>query len=149
MTQRLDSTGPRGVASESPRRPFGLKVIIILQLAQALFGVFVFVLFTLNLPELRAELDQDVTMLLRLPVTLYLLVGLLRGITAIGLWRYRRWAWVLTMTLLAVSMAQDTMAFFRGRPFYFSMFVNVLLVFYLNQREVQALFAAPTPETVA
>lgn len=128
------------------RRPFGLKAIIALQLAQFAFGVFVFILFTLTIPDLQADLDQDAAALLRLPVTFYLILGLLRGLTAIGLWRYRRWAWVLTMTLLAASMAMDAAAFFRGRPYYFSMLVNVLLVFYLNQREVQQLFVVSTAE---
>lgn len=145
MSLRIHGSG----APQPPqrlRRPFGLKAIIVLQVLQALFGVSLFVLYTLSIPELRAELDQDVIALLRLPVTVYLLLGILRGVTAFGLWRYRRWAWVLTMTLLAFSMAMDISAYVRGRPVYFSMFANVLLVFYLNQREVQKLFVAPAVE---
>jgi hypothetical protein len=129
------------------RRPFGLKAIITLQIVQAILGVALFVLFNINNPDLQADLERDVRELLRLPLTLYLIFAILRIPAAIGLWRYQRWAWVLTMTLITVSMALDIVAFFRGRPLYLSMFLNVIMVFYLNLQEVQELFSGMGTET--
>ncbi len=44
------------------------------------------------------------------------------------------------LLLLAYWMATDAIAYFREAPDYFSMVLNVALVFYLNQLEVKELF---------
>ena len=58
----------------------------------------------------------------------------------VGLWRLRRWAWVLLMIRLGISMAVDLLAFYAGTPPYLSMVSNVVIVFYLNQQSVQQAF---------
>lgn len=146
---RKDGLLPVSYRPNSPwsrQRSFGLKAIIALQIVQVVIGLAVFILFVVEFPQLRASLESDVTLVMLFPLLLYLVVGLLRGVAAVGLWRFQRWAWVMTMTLLALSMALDIVSYFNGQTFYFSMFVNVILVFYLNQRDVQHLFVVTQPE---
>jgi uncharacterized membrane protein (DUF2068 family) len=65
----------------------------------------------------------------------------LRLAAAIGLWRIHHWAWLLTMILLAYTLAFEIVAFFLAQPNFLMMVLGVVTVFYLNQREVQDLFA--------
>jgi uncharacterized membrane protein (DUF2068 family) len=124
-------------------RPFGLKAIIALQIVQA-FGSFVYIgLLVASDPLLQAQLlDVPLTVDAVAPTGVLItagliaVVGLTRLIAAIGLWRLRQWAWLLTMVQMAVAMTIDAVAYFRGHPSYFSMMLNVVMVFYLNQREV-------------
>ena len=51
--------------------------------------------------------------------------------------------------LLAYWMATDTIGYFAGTPEYFSTLLNVVMVFYLNQREVRELFDPQSPQEVA
>ena len=44
------------------------------------------------------------------------------------------------MALLSYAMALDGILFFIGEPAYLLMALNVITVFYLNQREVLGLF---------
>jgi uncharacterized membrane protein len=94
--------------------------------------------------EGAADWTEDVVMfatwydLLTWPI-----LAILRLIAIVGLWRMRRWAWFLTMCLLAYAMAYDIVAFFQGTGVYVTMFLNVLTVFYLNLQEVQRLFIRP------
>jgi uncharacterized membrane protein (DUF2068 family) len=117
------------------RRPFGVTVIVILQLIEALavFGV-------LGLPFLE-RVD-----LLSRPVHLsdHVIVSLsteiISVVIAIGLWRMYRWAWVLIMVQLGIIMALDLVAYFSDDPNYLSMLRNIIIVFYLNQTDVRATF---------
>ena len=65
------------------------------------------------------------------------------GVCAVGLWWRKRWAWFLTMLQLGVFMISDLYSYFTDSPpetYAWSMLLNVFIVFYLNQREVQAIF---------
>ncbi|HEU4647683.1 MAG TPA: hypothetical protein VFS33_01390 [Gemmatimonadales bacterium] len=73
-------------------------------------------------------------------------VAALLSIVAVGMWRRRRAAWVATMLLVGALMVLELRWYARGTPRYLLMALSVLIVFYLNQREVQGLFrrgAAP------
>jgi uncharacterized membrane protein (DUF2068 family) len=63
-----------------------------------------------------------------------------RLVLIFGLLWLRRWAWVLVMVQVGALMILDLWFYFRGEPAYFSMIANVVMVFYLNQREVQLAF---------
>jgi hypothetical protein len=69
-----------------------------------------------------------------------LIIAIVNLITVGGLLLLKRWAWVATMVLAGISMAVGLMLYFEGRPLYVTMLLNVILVFYLNQRDVQATF---------
>jgi len=59
----------------------------------------------------------------------------------IGLWLLKRWAWFLVMIQLGLSMALCLWLYFQGERPYVYMWLNVIMVFYLNQSEVQHAFA--------
>ena len=121
------------------RRPFGLYVIIVLLSLQALAGVFVAAAVILSL----AAVSQDISISLTTniwSVVETLVIMLVATVIVVGLWRYRLWAWYGVLLLLAYWMATDAIAYFRDAPDYFSMVLNVALVFYLNQLEVKELF---------
>ena len=71
------------------------------------------------------------------------LTFVVNGVCAVGLWRRQRWAWFLTMLQLGAFMISDLYSYFTNSPpetYAWSMLLNVFMVFYLNQREVQAIF---------
>jgi uncharacterized membrane protein (DUF2068 family) len=79
------------------------------------------------------------------PVTMrivFLAVILLEAFIIVGLWRMQRFAWVLIMVQVGLSMTFDLWGYFHGYPSYVSMLIDVIIVFYLNQREVQRAFSS-------
>ena len=123
-------------------RPFGLKAIIVLLLFQALLSIVVVIaLLVTNVPILNAQPYSPNSQIVNL--ISYALLGVSRFIIAVGLWRLRRWAWLWMMLQMAGSMAMDIQTYYAGQPLYVSMILNVILVFYLNQHEVQQLFTTP------
>ena len=54
-----------------------------------------------------------------------------------GLLARRQWAWVLAIVSSGVILAVDLGWWWTGEPRYLSMLLNVIAVFYLNQRDVQ------------
>jgi uncharacterized membrane protein (DUF2068 family) len=65
-------------------------------------------------------------------------------VSVYGLWRLRRWAWYLIMLQLGLGMTTDLYNYYNEAPEYLSMLFNVLIVLYLNQREVQQAFVRRT-----
>ena len=125
------------------RRPFGLKAIMTLLVLQIIAGLLAILFFVIamNLPP-DIPLDELDDLVLSMPfyIAQQSVLAVLRLVCLFGLWRLKRWAWFLMMLLLTYSMAVDIVAFFRGNPIYIAMLLNVAMVFYLNQREVQELF---------
>ena len=112
---------------------------MILLSLQALLGVVVVVALSLGFTVAAAETWAAIAPSgwgLSESVILMLVVA----VVVVGLWRYRLWAWYGMMLLLAYWMATDAIGYFPGTPEYFSMLLNVVMVFYLNQREVRELF---------
>jgi hypothetical protein len=132
---------------QARRRPFGLYMVIALILANALALALEAILVYFRLPGATSADLQDlfavraVDSLARalLVVTVAVLAALIA--VAFGLWRLRRWAWVATMIIIGIGLATDILGYFHGNPHYAGMLVHVLIVFYLNDREVQSLFA--------
>lgn len=124
------------LADRQPSRPFGVKAISVLYLVSAVSGLLAVTL-------LDALAEGDISVVARIPELSELpLVGLalLQIIIVIGFWRLHRWAWYLVMISAGITMAVDLWQYFRGNPYFLSMFINVAIVLYLNQREVQQAF---------
>ena len=58
-------------------------------------------------------------------------------LAVIGLLAHRRWAWVLAIVTSGFILAIDLGWWFSSEPRYISMALNVIAVFYLNQRDVR------------
>ena len=135
MTQR---GGPPG-----PRYPIGVLVILVITVLRCVSITAGLVNVEGNefadwlrstspLPEFPAGSDQEI-------VAGLLLGGLLIAsiIVVIGLLARRQWAWVLAIVSSGIILAIDLGWWYGGEPRYSSMFLNVIAVFYLNQRDVR------------
>jgi hypothetical protein len=87
---------------------------------------------------------QGLTQLDLVTAIVLILVAIRVAIIA-GFWFLKRWGWVLLMVQLGLVMLVDLYAYLSGSPHYFSMVNSVLVVFYLNQRDVQQAFQARKP----
>ncbi len=67
-------------------------------------------------------------------------------VIAYGLWQYKRWAWVATMAYVGIGMGTQVWAHFLGTADYVTMPMYILIVFYLNQSDVQSIFAEPSEQ---
>jgi uncharacterized membrane protein (DUF2068 family) len=87
-------------------------------------------------PSLFFRVIQDPTFLL----ALQLIFTLYSVLVVVGLWRLKRWAWFLTMVQLGLSMAFELWFYTIDTPIYHRMVIDVIMVFYLNQHDVQQAF---------
>lgn len=133
----------------SRQRPFGVMVIIVLQLLGITVLVFEVFGFQLGPASIIAPVwyrDEELIFgAWRAPNLLESALGTILVLAEIlivyGLWRLQRWAWLLLMIQLGLGMALYLWLYFNGIALYVSMLLNVIAVFYLNQREVQQAFA--------
>ncbi len=122
------------------KRPFGISVIIFMLVLYVLFlGIALFASFKVPVGEATfwiMKINNPVTMRI-----VFLAIILLEVSIVVGLWRMQRFAWVLIMIQAGLVMASDLWGYLHGYPAYISMLINVIIVFYLNQREVQRAFS--------
>jgi len=120
------------------RRPFGIKIIIVLQL------IYVALLIMTQLDilvqgqwadVLRQAMESRVASLAVLNALI-----LVTLITVAGLWQLKHWAWVLLMVQIGVSLGLSLWAYFSDSPQYGAMAIGVITVFYLNQSDVRRAF---------
>ena len=133
----------------SSKRPFGLYAITFLLLVNAVLialdvtRTYVSLGLDLGLAPSGALSHSDIDRVLRLlSAGGYLAV-------AIGIWTLRRWAWVALMIVVGIALGEGIIRYLRHEPRYLIMLFNVLIVFYLNQRNVQRLFRPDQPEAAA
>lgn len=125
------------------QRPFGLKAIVALLSVQAIAGAMMIAAYSFENQHSLAQLGSALNALSSASalVISQLALAPLRLAAAIGLWHIQHWAWLLTMILLAYTLAFEIVAFFLAQPNTLMMVLGVVTIFYLNQREVQDLFA--------
>lgn len=128
---QLERIGP-GQEHRRHDIPFGVIVIACAQVLNAVAAM------------LRLGLSQDrVSRLLerveyfRILDPLFGLIGL--GM-AVGLLLRQRWAWVGTMLWAGANMVVGLIAYYHDQPHYISLALSVVVVLYLNLREVQLAF---------
>jgi len=123
------------IQKKDNRRPFGLNIIIVLQLALAIF----LILALLG----NQGISSYLRLLVRNPIFYswagWVLVGFL-VLAVIGLLLLRRWGWILTMILTGIFLFLTIWSYFQGSPNFVAMVIDLVIVFYLNQRDVQAPF---------
>ena len=125
------------------RRPLGVIVIALVQFGRA-------ALIATQLLEFNPFPDQDwFHAAVQLPepavgtvafaVSRIIGVGLLAAslIVGLGVLRSRRWAWIGAILMSGLGLAFAIGSWWDGHPQYLAMAINVVAVFYLNQRDVR------------
>jgi len=125
-----------------PRRPFGVYAIMILQLLRSLSLVVIVMPFVQNVPAAFVRgLDNQYAFYVAVSV---IVAGNL--LICIGLFMLKRWAWIAVMILIGSNLLFGILAYWNGGQPFAAMLIDVISVFYLNLRNVQAAFE-PRPAT--
>ena len=142
------STGPDPRAAEPPladrRRPLG--ILVALSLTRVLIeivglvvlqpsGLLAWVASGSNIPSFE---QGTPVWWLGSAASVAMIVATAASI--VGLWRARTWGWSLALIMAGLILALDIGWWFAGQPRYPGMFFNMIAVFYLNQRDVRAIF---------
>ncbi len=139
---------------EIPKRPFGVYVVVFLLLLGMLEAVLEIFRIQYSLTGIWAETEEFfrrrsgiVTLVIRVfqdPTIVTIANGIIVVIwfaIILGLWLLQRWAWVLMMILIGVTLTYSLVMYVEGTPDYLGMVVYVAIVFYLNDHSVQRAFA--------
>ncbi len=121
--------------SKKGKRPFGINAILVL-LALLVLNNGVDVIRALSGLPPHTFPEVGVLVILMLNVAFVIFYAVL----AVGLWQMRDWAWYAAMVASGLSMFFLIWRHFNGGQPYAIMFLVVVMVFYLNQREVKAAF---------
>jgi hypothetical protein len=115
----------------SRRRPAGVTIIVIMELLTTGLLVTAFAFGgTVSLPLISTD-DQLIVAAVAAAISLTL---------AIGLWFLKKWAWTGVMLYQGVVLASGLLGCIRGEEPFAQLALGILIVFYLNQAEVQAAF---------
>lgn len=128
------------------RRPLGILVVIALSLARVIIEVVGLVVLqpsgflasiagASNIPSF----DQGTPIWWIGSAASVVLIAATAA-SVVGLWRSRTWGWSLALTLAGLILALDIGWWMAGQPRYPGMFLNMVAVFYLNQRDVRAIY---------
>lgn len=133
------------IQSPSNKRPFGVSIIVLIIIAYTLLLAIVFYL-SIN-PQLsinELQLMNNITNYYQFSILL--LIGTaIQLIIVMGLWRLQRWAWLLLILWTGLQMISDLWEYFNFQHLRaISMIINVIIVFYMNQREVKKAFSGKT-----
>jgi hypothetical protein len=118
----------RATAKRRRRRPLGVVILVVVELLYA-------ALVVLSLTVEGVEVD-----LRFFPSDAAPLLALSSVVLAVGLWRLQHWAWTLMMLWTGLGLTADLVDYIRGDASYALMLESVIVVFYLNQRDVQHAF---------
>jgi hypothetical protein len=146
---------------ESPRRPFGVYVIVGLLILGVIGAALEIARVQMGALEgLAADADEVLTGLIGpvgLTARLFRETGIVTAsnsviiaiwvIVIVGLWTLQRWAWVTLMILTGLTLTYALVRYLEGEPNYISMAINVAAAFYLNDNSVQRAFARRRPES--
>lgn len=123
------------------KRPFGVNAIIVLSVLNVLFAIGAGLVLYFDMTQFVVPV-ADVTV--ERWLLFYLIgTGVFQVFIVVGLWRLKRWGWFLVMLHNGLAMFLNIWAYFYSTPNYVTMVLAVLIVFYMNQREVQEAFIDP------
>lgn len=114
------------------RRPRGVTIIALMLVGQAIVWAATDTLYFSELPSLRLPAAGTSGFIIAL-------AGL-NLVIAVGMLLLRSWAWLAAMTVQGISLAGGLWAYYRGTPDFIIMGTSVLVVLYLNLREVRRPF---------
>jgi hypothetical protein len=120
-----------------PARPLGVALVALFMLADAIVGGLE------ALGQLPEMVDRG-PLLNASDVGAGVLAATaaLKVVVAVGLWMGSKWAWVLTMLLVGLSLVVLILLYVAGvdEPRYLRLAINVVIAFYLNQGLVREYF---------
>jgi uncharacterized membrane protein (DUF2068 family) len=126
----------------SRRRPFALLILIALMGTKGVL-ILLMILGTFTaadsslLRSLRIESIYDAVHTSQAALVGMLVIASVLLVSAVGLLAFRRWAWMLAMVTTGIFVAVDILGYVAGEANYIWMALNIVTVFYLNQREVR------------
>jgi hypothetical protein len=91
-------------------------------------------------PEVVAELP-DITLPELLLAATNLVMGLVGLISGVGILRLRAWAGLMALIAQGMNLIAELISYTRGEAEYLNMVISVIIVFYLNQRDVRNAFS--------
>jgi hypothetical protein len=135
-----------GSGVEPRRRPLGIVVVAVLLVGRLIVevtalvtvdpaGILGWIASGSNVPEFESG-----TASWYLGTAGLLLIIATTTASIVGLWRFKTWGWSLALIVSGVILAIDLAWWYYGLPRYPGMFLNMVAVFYLNQRDVRAIF---------
>jgi len=143
------SDGPTG-SERTSSESIGIAVVVLL----TTFRCVLFVLALLiQIEGFNATWARDASPIPLLPIDssagvleATLVIGLL-ALSLVSIWglvRRQEWGWTLAIITAGVTLALNLGWWANGEPRYLSMLVNTVAVFYLNQRDLRAVFKVGT-----
>jgi hypothetical protein len=138
------------VPQRAGERPVTVTLLVGLQLVKAAIAGALAVNWALDegrlveslgLPSLLANAGDT-----RAVTVLLVVMAVLLLVAATGLYTGRRLGWLLTMVLTGAFIAADIVTFGAGTAHHVWMVLNIVTVFYLNQRDVRERFMPPVAE---
>jgi hypothetical protein len=143
------------MATDAPARTSGNPVgILVVAVATALRAIFILAALLLDAGVISGDWLAGMS-----PIPVYaggtsigfisrgiLVALLLVSLLCIwGLVRRHDWGWTLSIVTAGLILAMGIGWWAAGQPHYFSMLANSIAVFYLNQRDVRAVFGVGRP----
>ncbi|HEX5013420.1 MAG TPA: hypothetical protein VFV72_04600 [Candidatus Limnocylindrales bacterium] len=132
------------VQADPRRRPFGVLVVAAIQIIRAALLIGQLLGYRIGVDWLRmsAQVPEPAPGTVAFALSRGLAIALILSslVVALGLLSGRRWGWIGAIILSGLALALALGAWLDGAPTYISMAINVVAVFYLNQREVRAAF---------
>lgn len=137
---------------QSAARPLGVTIVSILQILTGIIGV-VGGLALFLIGGLGA-LATPLLLILKLLGVVLLVLGAASFIMAYGLWKGKRWAWLISLIFTVVWIVVETIGLIRGSiSNIISIALNSFMLFYLTRSHVKAFFnggqVGLKPESVA
>ncbi len=144
-----DPPAPRS----AEQRPVAVTLLVVLLLAKAAIAAGLALGWTLDggrfattlgLPSVLTNAGNSVAVTVALAVVAALLL-----VAAIGVYAGRRLGWLLTKVITGAFLAGDLVTFGAGTGQHVWMLLNIVTVFYLNQRDVRERFMPPATDARA
>jgi hypothetical protein len=138
-------------AQKSPGRPRSLAIVASLQILQSLIllGLGITLVYTSGWTPVELERAMQYLPLALVGSMLSGVVLAALGIaglaSALALLRMYSWAWMVAMLLQGLGLAAALWGYLNHSPNYIGMFLGVMIVFYLNQNEIQTVFRERRP----
>lgn len=141
-------------ATASRRLPFTLQVLAALMAFKAfiLVAVAAGATFETLRPILGLTTGPELTRLIQETpgVSVFLTAfALLIFLSVIGMLSGRRTGWLVAMVITGLFVAVDIYGYLTGTANHLWMVLNIVTVFYLNQRDVREVVGAATPDAAA